>query len=102
MAQHVAVNEEGEPGSLAGPGNHALISGCAEGSTALGHEHIRSRRSSSPAAAAAGPGFPWRLWEVTTLISGLLFDAHLRHDSLECLALHRLCHLGDQVQHKGC
>jgi len=63
MAQHVAVNEKGEPGSLPGPGNHALISGRAEGSTALGHEHIRSRRSSSPAAAAAGPGFPWRLWD---------------------------------------
>jgi hypothetical protein len=48
MAQHVAVNEKREPGSLPGPGNHALIFGRAEGSTALGDEHIRTRRLRLP------------------------------------------------------
>jgi hypothetical protein len=31
MAQHVAINEEREPSSLAGPSDHALIAGALSG-----------------------------------------------------------------------
>ena len=50
MAQHVAVDQEPEPRSLARPRNHALIASYAQWRAALRHEDLRarSRRRLSP------------------------------------------------------
>jgi hypothetical protein len=60
MAQHVAVNEECEPGSLARPGYRALIASNAERSTALRDEDIGARCLRLPLQPPQGPAFPWR------------------------------------------
>src|SRR5262245_37541353 len=44
MAQHVAVNEEGEACGLASPRDHALIAGNAERRQAFGNKHVGACR----------------------------------------------------------